>query len=95
MPSIDGLIAEFMEHRFMGGGAASVESLVLAALAYFHPALSRESGHLQFPLARQAVRGWRRLVPPVSPLACPEEILFLLCLEMLNLPAADFGGKEG
>ena len=76
------------------GGRRGVRTIAGAGSSCLHPALSRESGHRQLPLARQAVRGWRRLVPPASRLAWPEEILLLVCLEMLNLLPDDFGGKR-
>ena len=34
-------------------------------------------------------------MPPASRLAWPEEILFLMYLEMLNLPPHEFGAKRG
>ena len=50
--------------------------------AYVFPSSSMQRIRTSsFAFARQAVRGWRRLVPPAFRMAWPEEILFVMYLE--------------
>jgi hypothetical protein len=87
-PLLDAPIADYMMAEYLKGESADVGSTLLAAMAFFYPDLDAVHGSIKLPLARQALKGWRRLCPAVSRLAWPEELVFLIALEILCLPTS-------
>ena len=84
--TMDERLCEWMLDAYAEGKMPALGSLTIAALAHFHPAFSLRQGSIQMPLARQALRGWYRLCPPLARLGWPEALIALVVLEMLLMP---------
>ena len=81
---MDSVLIRLFDNWFLEGEGLSIGQKSLAALIYFRPHFGRGAG-CRLVGARQALRGWRRLDPPVSRLPLPWAIVAMisnhLCLQ--------------
>lgn len=68
--AIDGLLVLYFDKNYFEGQQAAFGEKLLAAIAFFATRFAR-LGPGSLPRAQRAVRGWRKLVPPVTRVPMP------------------------
>ena len=99
----DRLLTKIMDVMFLDGEAPARGEKLLAAVLWYHPSLSMDGGG-RMALTRQALRGWRKVMPSVGRLAAIAMlvnyfyltgrsaigILTLLAVELYSRPSEPF-----
>ena len=82
-------LVEYFDFLFEKGERPGVGEKSLASVMFMHP-LSVARDARRFPQARMALRGWRRLEPPVSRVPVPYEIMCMMVVFLYSVhrPAA-------
>lgn len=73
----DGRIAQMMDCLFIDGHASHIGEKILAAFLWSRPEFSRLAGG-RMARSRQALKGWRKILPPGGRLPLPYPIVRLL-----------------
>ncbi|CAK0871112.1 unnamed protein product, partial [Prorocentrum cordatum] len=81
---LDCSLAEWMLGQYLEGVDHWRGVQMLAALQWSHPRLGRDGG-ARLPGARQSLRGWKVLTPPLTRLPLPEEVVAALACELVSM----------
>jgi len=81
---MDRILVEIFDEWYLEGESLPLGSKALAALIYHRPWFGRGAG-CQLAAARQALRGWKRLEPPVSRLPLPLPVVAMIANELWSL----------
>ncbi|CAK0911498.1 unnamed protein product [Prorocentrum cordatum] len=80
--TLDCSLAEWMLGQYLEGVDHWRGVQMLAALQWSDPRLGRDGG-ARLPGARQSLRGWKVLTPPLTRLPLPEEVVAALACELV------------
>ncbi|CAK0857017.1 unnamed protein product [Prorocentrum cordatum] len=81
---LDCSLAEWMLGQYLEGVDHWRGVQMLAALQWSDPRLGRDGG-ARLPGARQSLRGWKVLTPPLTRLPLPEEVVAALACELVSM----------
>lgn len=84
----DSEVARLMDYLFADGEPAATGEKLLAAVLWRHPSLARSAGG-RMALSRQALRGWRRVMPSAGRLPIPYPVVAMLAMVLMARGKSD------
>ena len=86
----DAAVATMLDYMYLDGRKVHEGQKLLAAVLWYHPQLTRNAGG-RMAVARQSLRGWRRLDPSTGRLPIPLPVVHMIATWLMATERRDLG----